>query len=227
MFAKVKQYNIVNLRSFLLVLISAFLITSCSSQQNSRDQGTELKNVATISEATLVDVRVPEEFSGSPVKNAVNIPLAEIEHNLDFFRKQKQTVLFCNKGKQANEAYQKLRKNGIKNIQKAPTWKEALAMQNNIYNNVVFSKEKPSTFVVKKTDKIQQIAVALAEGTLLKKHITSVPTQLVVVKGSIVFKINNEDYTFIEGDTYDIPVNVEHEVVGKSAENLFILTKEL
>lgn len=188
---------------------------------NNESQSVNLKN------STLVDVRSPEQFKASPVKNAVNIPLAEIENNLDFFRKQNQSVLFCNTGRQSGEAYEILQKNGIKNIYNANTWKNVYTMQTNFLNNLVFSKEKPSTYAIKKTDKIQQIAVGLGEETLLKKHITPVPTNLVVVKGEILFRINGEEYHFKEGDVYEIPVNTEHEVIGKGKENVFILTKEL
>ena len=48
-----------------------------------------------------------------------------------------------------------------------------------------------------------------------------------MVKGSIFFKINGEENLFSEGDTFDIPVDTEHEVIGKGKENVFILTKEM
>lgn len=101
---------------------------------------------------TLVDVRSKEDFSKSPVKNAVNITLAEIENNLDFFRKQKQSVLFCNTGRQAGEAFEILKNNGIKNISNAKTWKNIYIMQTNYLNNLVFN-EGPSTYIIKKQKK--------------------------------------------------------------------------
>lgn len=198
-------------------------VFSCTAVKKSAD-GKDSEN---LKNATLVDVRSPGQFKHSPVKNAVNIPLAEIENNLDFFRRQSRTVIFCNTGRQSGEAYKTLKDNGIKNIYNAKTWKNVYTMQTNFLNKLVFNKEKPSTYVIKKTDKIQQIAVGLGEETLLKKHITPVPTNLVMVKGSILFKINGEEYHFGEGDTYEIPVNTEHEVIGKGKENVFILTKEL
>lgn len=203
-----------------MLLLFVFSCTAVKKSADGRDSE-NLKN------ATLVDVRSPEHFKQSPVKNAVNIPLAEIENNLDFFRKQNRTVIFCNTGRQSGEAFKILKDNGVKNIYNAKTWKNVYAMQTNFLNKLVFNKEKPSTYVIKKTDKIQQIAVGLGEETLLKKHITPVPTNLVVIKGSILFKINGEEYHFVEGDAYEIPVNTEHEVVGKGKENVFILAKEL
>ena len=64
------------------------------------------------------------------VTGAVNVPLATIEDNLDFFRKQKQIVLFCNSGKQATQALQILKKNGINNVESAVSVKNVEAIQN-------------------------------------------------------------------------------------------------
>lgn len=210
----------------IVSIVFLLLLASCKTA----DTGSSRDGITIpfpLKEATLVDLRLQEDFNKSPVKNAVNIPLAEIENNFDFFRKQNKTVLFCNTGRQSGEAYDKLRKNGIRNVYNAKTWKNVFSMQNNIYNNLVFSKEKPSTYTVKKTEKSLILAVGLAEETVLKKHITPAPTTLTVLKGKILFNINNEDYTFVEGDVYEIPVNVEHEVTGKGKENVFTLTKEL
>lgn len=215
-----------NYRIGISVLLLSVFSFSCTSQL-AHTEKLHIENITTVGEATFVDVRQASEFETSPIRYAVNIPLSEIENNLDFFRKQKHSILYCNSGKQAGEAYGILKKNGIKNVQTAINWKKALAMQNNIFNNVIFSTEKPSTFSVKKTEKIQQIAVALGKGAVLKKHTTPVPTNLIMMKGTITFKINGEDLIFTEGVTYEIPVKVEHEVVGNDAENLFILTKEL
>ena len=65
---------------------------------------------------TLVDVRIPEEFSEKTAKGAVNISLAKIEDNISFFKNQKTTVLFCNRGIQAEQALEILRKNGVENV---------------------------------------------------------------------------------------------------------------
>ena len=59
----------------------------------------------------------------------------------------------------------------------------------------------------------------------MKKHTTDEPTFLVVLKGKIRFLINNEEILLNTFDTYDIPVDIEHEVIGVEDENIFILTK--
>jgi len=80
-------------------------------------------------ETTLVDVRVPSQFSENTADKAVNIPLAEIENNLDFFRKQKNIVLFCNSGNQSNQALEILKKNGITNVYNGKTVENVDAIQ--------------------------------------------------------------------------------------------------
>ncbi|MDO5616387.1 MAG: rhodanese-like domain-containing protein [Cruoricaptor ignavus] len=207
--------------SVLLALFSCK--TAAISQSREKDLSTLIRKEKTI----LVDVRVPEQFAESPVKNAINIPLAELGQHLDFLKKQENIVLFCNTGNQSGQAFDFLKEHKLKNIHNAKTFKNILQMQNNIYNNLVFSKEKPSVYKIKKTEKTEQFAVGLAKETLLKKHITPVPTTLIVLKGEIVFNINDTSLHFKEGDVYNIPVNEEHEVIGKEAENVFIITKEL
>ena len=93
------------------------IIISCGSPTMSSNVGkNDLKEAVQNSETTFVDVRVPEQFKENTVKNAVNIPLAEVENNLEFFRKQKKVVVFCNSGNQSNQALEILKKNGITNV---------------------------------------------------------------------------------------------------------------
>ena len=80
----------------------------------------------------MVDVRIPEQFSEKTVEGAINIPLAKIEENLDFLRKQKNIVLFCNSGRQSAEAIEILKKNGITNVYNAK----------NVQNVTAIIKEK-------------------------------------------------------------------------------------
>ena len=70
------------------------------------------------------------------------------------------------------------------------------------------------------------MAVALGKNSVLTKHKTSTPVTLVVLKGEIDFVIDNQHVILKTYDTYEVLVDVEHEVVGLSKENLFLLTKE-
>lgn len=90
----------------------------------------EVKGLIINPETTLVDVRIPEEFSEKTAEGAVNIPLAKIKENLNFFRKQKQIVVFCNRGRQSEEAIEILKKNGITNVHSGKTVQNVTAIQN-------------------------------------------------------------------------------------------------
>lgn len=97
----------------------------------------------------------------------------------------------------------------------------------NIIENIEFSTEKANVFPIKKSDVINYFAVALGKGAVLKKHIAPVPATLIVLKGEINFLIENEEIKLKQFDVYEIPVNVEHEVVGLTEENLFSVAQEL
>lgn len=97
----------------------------------------------------------------------------------------------------------------------------------NILENITFSTEKPSVVPLKKSEKLKYFSVALGKGAVLKKHVAPVPSTLVVLKGAIDFLINGETLNFKQFDVYEIPVNVEHEVIGVADENLFSVAQEL
>jgi quercetin dioxygenase-like cupin family protein len=71
------------------------------------------------------------------------------------------------------------------------------------------------------------LAIGLKDGVTLAKHKAPSKAQLLVVKGKIVFKIKDEEIHLDTCDTFKIPLDVEHEVIGKSdAIFLLILSEE-
>lgn len=97
----------------------------------------------------------------------------------------------------------------------------------NILENIEFSAEKANIFKIKNSPKSRQFVVALGEGAVMKKHQTPVPATLIVLKGEINFLIEGQELRFGEADVYEIPVNVQHEVVGIQEKNLFLIVQEL
>jgi len=96
----------------------------------------------------------------------------------------------------------------------------------NIEQELKFDPEKPATHMIKRSEKINVIAVGLLKDQLLQKHKTLLPTFLTVVKGEIEFHINNEKLELNTLDTFQIPVDVLHEVLGLDEKNIFTLTQE-
>ena len=97
----------------------------------------------------------------------------------------------------------------------------------NIFEKLVFGEEKPSVLIIKKSEKLNILSVGLLEKQVLAKHVTTIPATLVMLRGKVDFNISGETVVLREGDIYEIPVNVEHEVVGRDIENVFMLVKEL
>lgn len=72
--------------------------------------------------AFLVDVRTPSEFEDGHAKGTINIPLDEIEANLDRFKDKENIVVFCRSGGRSAHAKMILEQNGFKNVYNAGTW---------------------------------------------------------------------------------------------------------
>ena len=97
----------------------------------------------------------------------------------------------------------------------------------NILENIEFSTEKANVFHLRKNDKIKYFAVALGKDAVLKKHTTAFPATLLVLKGEIDFVFDDRQILLKQFDTFEIPVDVVHEVVGVFDENLFTVIQVL
>ncbi|MDO4880617.1 MAG: rhodanese-like domain-containing protein [Capnocytophaga sp.] len=201
----------------IFLFVSIFIFTKINAQT--------LPELINDKDVFLVDVRSEEEFESGSAKNAVNIPLKNIEKEISQFQNKKNIVLFCRAGKRAEEAKKILAKHNISAINGKTLENIKSLQKGNLLEKLTFRTDKQTTSIIKKGENIKQIAVALGKNAILKKHTTDEPAFLVVLKGEIRFLINNEEILLKALDTYDIPVDVEHEVIGVEDENIFILTK--
>ena len=66
----------------------------------------------------LIDVRTKDEFLDKHLKNAINIPLQNIEKNIENIVKNKDDIIivYCKYGSRGEKALNKLAKMGYKNI---------------------------------------------------------------------------------------------------------------
>ncbi|MBB6371132.1 rhodanese-like domain-containing protein [Chryseobacterium shigense] len=92
--------------------VITLVLTSCKTASINPVSKTDIREIINSSEVILVDVRIPEQYEAGTAKGAINIPLAEIQSNLDSL-KGKKVVVFCNKGIQADQAMEILKKNGV------------------------------------------------------------------------------------------------------------------
>lgn len=65
--------------------------------------------------ATLIDVRNPDELKTGSVKGSLNIPVDSLGQRLTELDKNKELILFCNSGIRAEMAHTVLKEKGVKN----------------------------------------------------------------------------------------------------------------
>ncbi|MCT2408383.1 rhodanese-like domain-containing protein [Chryseobacterium antibioticum] len=115
------------LRIFGFILASALVLTACKTKGLDIGPKADLREVVNSSDVILVDVRIPEQYEAGTAKNAINIPLAELQNTMDSL-KGKKVVVFCNKGIQADQAMEILNKNGVEAYD-GTSWKNVKAIQ--------------------------------------------------------------------------------------------------
>lgn len=82
--------------------------------------------------ATILDVRTPEEFSGSHYPNAINIPLNELLQRLVEINEMKQPIVaYCRSGNRSGMAAAILKQNGIAEVYNGGSLADLLQQKNN------------------------------------------------------------------------------------------------
>jgi len=67
--------------------------------------------------ALIVDVRTPEEFNAGNYKNSINVPLNDIEKNLEIFGDKNRTIIvYCRSGNRSGKAKKILEKHGYNKV---------------------------------------------------------------------------------------------------------------
>ncbi|WP_353148092.1 rhodanese-like domain-containing protein [Chryseobacterium sp.] len=115
-----------------IVLTLTFLLSSCQANRITEAPKANINDVVNSPEVTLVDVRIPEQYAEGTARNAINIPLATIPDQLESL-KGKKVVVFCNKGIQADQAVEILKKNGVE-VYDGTSWKNVKAIQDEVNN---------------------------------------------------------------------------------------------
>lgn len=202
-----------------IITMSTLILCSVTAQAQTLAERINAGNV------TLVDVRTPKEYATGTAEGAINIPLEEMGARWQELKGKENIVLFCRRGIRAGKAQDILKIHNITAVN-GKTVEHVKSLQKvNLADKLTFKTDKPTTYFVKDGKNVRQVAIALGEGGVLKKHTTSIPATLIMVKGTVRFLINGEEIVLKDLDTYQIPVDVEHEVIGVEKENVFIVTK--
>lgn len=105
------------MKYFVLVLVAISVqltFVSCSNTETSKDL--EEQQEIDYSNAFLLDVRTPSEYSSDALKGSVNIPLNQLEDNLDQVPNDKLILVYCASGNRAKTAIQILEEAGYSNL---------------------------------------------------------------------------------------------------------------
>ena len=202
-----------------IITMSTLILCSVTAQAQTLAERINAGNV------TLVDVRTPKEYATGTAEGAINIPLEEMGARWQELKGKENIVLFCRRGIRAGKAQDILKMHNITAVN-GKTVEHVKSLQKvNLADKLTFKTDKPTTYFIKDGKNVRQVAIALGEGGVLKKHTTSIPATLIMVKGTVRFLINGEEIVLKDLDTYQIPIDVEHEVIGVEKENVFIVTK--
>jgi len=95
----------------------------------------------------------------------------------------------------------------------------------NITKDLHFETEKPAVLSLIEGEHTKALVGGLLKDQTLTKHKTTQPTLLLVLEGTITFKMKSQVMLLNKHDVYSIPMDVEHEVIGIEEKNSFIIIK--
>ena len=106
-----------------LLLLVLLLITGCDSREkekvvvDNKITTEEVYKLIDDMETVIVDVRESYEYNYSHIKNAINVPLSDIESfdNLGF-NKDKKIIVYCQSGRRSEMALKELNTLGYTNV---------------------------------------------------------------------------------------------------------------
>ncbi len=107
------------MRNILFLMIPTLLFVSCSNAQNPAKvdlTATEFaKELASIKDVQVIDVRTPEEFEKGHVKNAININLRDenFSKKIDSLDKEKPAFVYCLSGGRSSAAAEQMISRGF------------------------------------------------------------------------------------------------------------------
>lgn len=104
------------MKYFLIFSLFISLMGCNSMQSQPKALETDHTQVAAPEKPFFVDVRSPAEFAGGSVKDAINIPIGEVNNRLNELKGKKHIVVFCASGGRSRQAKSILEKNGFKQV---------------------------------------------------------------------------------------------------------------
>lgn len=86
-----------------------------------KDNSANLKEILN-NGATIVDVRSKAEFTSGHVPKSINIPLDQIQNNINKLKKDTPIIVCCRSGNRSGMAKSILQKNGFTQVYNGGSW---------------------------------------------------------------------------------------------------------
>ena len=112
-----KSNKIITILIAILIILTATVII-ISYNKNSviqKPNSSETNEIIKDENIILIDVRTETEYNSGHIKNAINIPLNDIQNKIDY-QKDKPLAVYCRTGKRSLEAAKTLAKMGYTKI---------------------------------------------------------------------------------------------------------------
>ena len=97
----------------MLIIVLVFLLVGCDNKSISTKEAYKMMQKEDV---ILLDVREDFEYEGGHLKNAINIPLEDLEKRLNELNKDNKIIVYCLSGVRADIALEILEENGFNNI---------------------------------------------------------------------------------------------------------------
>ena len=96
--------------------IILFSLSACKGDElNISDSATIKKWIS--DGALIVDVRTPEEFNAGNYKNSINLPVGDMEKNMEIFGdKDRRIIVYCRSGRRSSNAKKILKAHGYTKV---------------------------------------------------------------------------------------------------------------
>lgn len=99
---------------------------------------------------------------------------------------------------------------------------EGATMQHSLNKEVPFKTDSKNVKVLT-SGTFKLIGLAFKKDQILEKHKTPTPAVLIVQSGSVDFNMAGKSHHLKAGDYFEIPADIEHEVIGKEDSHLYLV----
>ncbi len=97
-----------------------------------------------------------------------------------------------------------------------------VSMKHTLQDEIKLSADT-KTVKVLSNPSFKLIGLGFKKGQVLEKHVTPTPAILIIQSGSVDFNMAGKSHILKSGDYFEIPANVEHEVIGKEDSFLYLI----